>query len=86
MNLPFLKSRKLAQVIIARKKPEGGIEPMHAEDEQDPALMSAADDLISAVHMKDSKAVADALQAAFEICDSMPHEEGQHLDMDEDMS
>jgi hypothetical protein len=48
--------------------------------------MSAADDLISAVHMKDSKAVADALKAAFEICDSMPHEEGQHLDMDEDMS
>jgi len=67
--LPFLQPKKLASVIIAKRKPEGSIEPMHAEDEHDPALVAAAEDLIRAVHEKNAEAVAAALQNAFEIVD-----------------
>lgn len=42
-------------------------------------LESAAEDLVRAVHSKDIKGVAVALRAAFELCDSMPHEEGPHI-------
>lgn len=84
--LPFLAPKKIASVIVAKTKPTGGIEPKGEEGEHDPALMSAAEDLISAVHMKDAVAVADALRAAFDICDSEPHVEGEHLNDDEDES
>lgn len=50
------------------------------EEEYD-TLESAAEDLVNAVHSKDIKAVAAALRAAFELCDSEPHEEGEHIDV-----
>lgn len=81
--LPFLAPKKIASVIMAKTKPEGGVEDERHEDEQDPGLMSAAEDLISAVHAKDAAAVAEALEAAFEILDSQPHEEGEHLEEEE---
>lgn len=62
--LPFLKANKMASVIMAKTKPEGGISDQGEEGEHSPELLSAAEDLISAVHMKDSKAVADALLSA----------------------
>jgi len=80
--LPFLQPKKAAAVMIAKRKPSGSIEPMHEEGEQDPGLMSAAEDLISAVHAKDAKGVADALKAAFEMADSEPHVEGPHIEED----
>lgn len=42
-------------------------------------LESAAEDLVRAVHSKDIKGVAEALRAAFDLCDSEPHEEGPHI-------
>lgn len=60
-------------MIVARKK-EG--EPMEIPAEH--PLASAAEDLISAVHSKDANAVAQALEAAFQICDSQPHYEGEN--------
>lgn len=54
-------------------------EPIKREHDEDyDMLESAAEDLISAVHAKDVKAVASALKAAFEMCESQPHEEGPH--------
>jgi hypothetical protein len=49
-------------------------------DEDDPKAghLAAANALISAVHSKDAQAVADALQDAFAMMDSEPHEEGPH--------
>lgn len=44
------------------------------------ALESCAKDLISAIEAKDHKGVADALMAAFHIADTMPHEEGPHVE------
>jgi hypothetical protein len=52
-------------------------EPDEDGDSYDP-LESAADDLLFAIEHKDSKAVAEALRAAFSLCDSEPHEEGEH--------
>lgn len=66
------------------RKPEGSVsapvDPIkrgsdYGDDGYD-ILDSAANDLIVAVHMKDIKAVAEALRAAFDICESQPHNEG----------
>lgn len=81
--LPFLNPRKSAGVIIAKRVGDK-TEPMHEEGEPEPGLMAAAEDLISAVHMKDAKAVAEAFKAAFEVCESYPHEEGPHTGEGED--
>ena len=74
--LPFLQPKKMSSVIVAKMKPEGGVEP---EEATDSSLEMAAEELIRAVHSKDASAVATALQAAFEVCDAMPHEEGEHV-------
>lgn len=63
------------------RKPEGSISssvsPIQRESDYDYNILdSAANDLIVAVHMKDIKAVAEALRAAFDICESQPHDEG----------
>lgn len=70
MGLPFLNPRKVGSVIAAARKPDGSLEPKGEVGEPDHALMSAAEDLIRAVHMKDANAVVNALQAAFEMMDS----------------
>jgi len=80
--LPFLAPKKQAGVIMAKRVGEK-TEPMHEEGEHEPGLMAAAEDLISAVHAKDAKAVADAFKAAFEVCESYPHEEGPHIGEDD---
>lgn len=67
--LPFLAPRKQAGVIIAKRVGDK-TEPMHEEGEQDPGLMSAAEDLLSAISSKDASAVAAALKAAYDVCGS----------------
>lgn len=69
--LPFLKKEAAVAMpveTITREPDEGGDEFNELE--------GVAQELISAVHSKDAKALAAALQAAFEICESYPHEEG----------
>lgn len=78
MSLPFLNARKIASVVMAKHSPDG-IEVMNEEGEPMPEMMSAAEDLLSAIAMKDAKKVAECLHAAFQICDSMPVEEDQQL-------
>lgn len=68
--LPFMQPNKSASVIMAKRKPDGSQEVIKEEGEHSPGLMAAAEDLTSAVHMKDAKAVASALMAAFQIMDS----------------
>lgn len=79
--LPFLKHSKEASVSVA---PDTIKRKSDSEDESeyDP-MHSAADDLIAAVHSKDTKATADALRAAFELADSEPHHEGPHIEDEE---
>lgn len=66
---------KRIQSIIVGRKEEG--KPMDLPAEEHP-LMSAAQDLSDALKSNDIEKVAQALEAAFQIADSMPHEEGPH--------
>lgn len=72
--LPFLKRNHEASA----STPVESIKREHDEDVEFDVLESAAQDLIDAMHSKDVKATAEALRAAFELCDSEPHEEGPH--------
>lgn len=67
--LPFLGPKKISSVIVAGRKPDGSLNPQGDEGEMDAGLMSAAEDLIQAVHAKDATAVASALKAAFQMSD-----------------
>jgi hypothetical protein len=60
----------MADAILGGKSSEGG------DGEQEDPLMSAADDLISAVHSKDASGVMEALRSAFTMLESQPHDEG----------
>lgn len=48
------------------------------EAEYDP-LESAAEDLCHAIEAKDYPAIAMALRAAFDLLESEPHHEGEHI-------
>lgn len=60
---------------MARTKDNGGIETIGEEGDENSALLSAAEDLISAVHSKSAEATASALRAAFDMLNSEPSKE-----------
>ncbi len=64
--LPFLKPKKAGTVMVA-KYSNGETKSEGEVGEHNEGLMSAAQDLISAIHAKDAKAVCDALCAAKEM-------------------
>lgn len=71
--LPFLKNQKEAsggdggdQASIKRKPDE---------DADFDSLEVAAEEILFAIEKKDSKALATAFRAAFDMCESQPHEE-----------
>lgn len=69
-----MKPEKMASVIMARHKKDGSTEVMHEEGGHHPGLMSAAEDLVRAIHSKDHKGVADAMKAAHAVMASEPEE------------
>lgn len=73
--LPFLKA-KSSSAILDRAPDE------QPEEENDPnaPIQACAQDLINAIHAKDVAGAAEAIKSAFEILDSMPHEEGPHIE------
>lgn len=77
--LPFLKPKTLAGLIITKRKPDDSAagkptEDDHMDGDDNHALMSAAEDLIKAVHSKDAAAVAAAWRAGSEILESEDEE------------
>ena len=76
--LPFLKEKKVAGLILSKRKPDGSVSEEHSDDDKDHGLEAAAEDLIRALSSKDISSVAAALRAAFQILDAEPHEEGEH--------
>ena len=78
--LPFLQPKHVASVIIAKRTPDGGQEPISEEGEHAPELMQCAEDLIKAVHAKDAKAVAAAMQGAFDHMESQELKEPEMLE------
>ena len=75
LPLPFKKLSDEASI----SAPPDKIMREPDEDAEYDSLHSAAEDLLSAINSKDIKAIASALRAAFELCDSEPHEEGPHV-------
>lgn len=73
--LPFLKNKLEASISV----PDEKIKREPDEEPEYDSLEAAVEDLFSAYKSSDTKAGAAALRAAFELCDSEPHEEGPHL-------
>lgn len=72
--LPFLKKSQESGVSAPVEK----ITREPDEDSDFDPLEVAAEDVLFAVEKKDAKALARALRAAFDLCDSEPHLEGPH--------
>jgi hypothetical protein len=81
--LPFLKPKSQNAVIMAKYSPKDGVEAEKEEGGMDPGLLSAAEDMLSAIAMKDATALAKAFQDAFEMSELKPHEEGEHEELGE---
>jgi hypothetical protein len=70
-----------------QRAPTGGVivqsrnneKPESKQDDNTIAIEACATALIVAVHAHDVPAAAEAIKHAFEILDSMPHEEGEHI-------
>jgi hypothetical protein len=78
--LPFLKKKEapVAGIVIKTRTPdEKPAEEMSEVDDQMMAVESCAQELIRAVHARDAKAVAMALIDAFDILESLPHDEAK---------
>lgn len=82
--LPFLKKSKTqsAGISMEYRKPDED-QKSSTDMLDDSALEACADDLMRAVSSGDKKSAARALRAAFQILDSEPHEEGEHLNESE---
>lgn len=78
--LPFLKKKEASGssgLLIKTRTPDEKPEVEEDQDDSSAAIESCAAELIRAVHARDTKAVASAMQDAFEILESIPHEENQ---------
>lgn len=65
--MPVPIPHKTLSIVLGHEEP-GGDEADHGNEQ---GLQAAAEDLIAAVHGKDSGAVAEALKNAVAICSSM---------------
>lgn len=81
--LPFLKPKaaSMAGLIIKNREPDEAVK--NAPEDDSAAIDSCAQELINAIHNKDTKAVSAALKDAFDILESLPHEENNEVPEDE---
>jgi len=81
MNFPFIKKKQQTGLIIQQlRKPDPETED---QSEGESGIRTCASDLLKAVEAKSIDGIAEALKSAFEILDSQPHVEGDHLDEDD---
>lgn len=84
--LPFLLRKRDSGVVTVKR----GAKDLHGVKtevnapgvEGDPGLEAAAEDVLRAVDSRSVIDLAKALHNAFQICDAMPHEEGEHEDIE----
>lgn len=67
--LPFLRPKHQTGLMIAKMTPEGH-KDTNTEVSKDAGLEAAAADFLRGIEMKDSKKIASALRAAYQILDS----------------
>lgn len=68
--LPWLKRKQISGMVISKQDSEGSVEEQPQND-----LHTVAEDLLKAIELKSVERIANALQAAFEICDASEEEE-----------
>jgi hypothetical protein len=73
---PFLKHKKIAGLIVEQRKVKDDKPEQESNDSE--GLHACAQEIIQAIEMKDHRALASALQAAFQLMEMAPHEEGPH--------
>jgi hypothetical protein len=79
--LPFLKNKQKQQTgVIVQVRAKDDADKPESEDDPKAAMKSAAQDLHDAIKSGDIDGIASALQSAFELADSEPHEEGPHVE------
>lgn len=73
--LPFNKNKsgQIAGIIMKTRSPDEDTE----SNDNSAAIDACAKDLIQGISQNDAKKVAEALKSAFQILESMPHEEGE---------
>lgn len=80
--LPFLSNKKqqagVTGVMIKERTPD--TPEQEPEYDHGAGIEACAQDLIDAVHAKDTQKVAQVLKDAFELLESQPHEEGPHIE------
>lgn len=84
--LPFLKSKKDVAspgLIVKHRVPDE--KPQEDQDDPSAAHEAVGQAIIDAIAAGDAKAVASAIQDAFQLADSMPHEEGPHTNESEEI-
>lgn len=74
--LPFQKNKEASVSVAPDVIKRDSDEP---KEDHDYGLEACGSDLIAAVKSGDASAVGAALKAAFELCDSQPHQEGPHV-------
>ena len=76
--LPFLNRKQtgIAGTIIKNRTPDE--KPEEKQDDNKASHRAAASDLLAAIKSEDIDGIAEALNNAFQIMDSEPHNEGPH--------
>lgn len=74
--LPFLQKKYQTGVIVSTRKPDEKVQ--EDQDDGKSGMKAAAQDILRAIKADDHEHLALALQNAFEIFDSSPHEEFDH--------
>lgn len=78
--LPFQRDKKtsVAGLIIKNRAPDVKPEDQQQEDDPAAAIDACSKSLIDAIHARDIKAASQAIKDAFDILESMPHDEVDH--------
>lgn len=73
-------NQSVAGLIIKQRTPDEVPESEADQDDPSASIHSCAQAIMDAIHSKDIKGLAEALKDAFEILDSEPHVEGEHIE------
>lgn len=85
--------KKVASIIVSHLNPEKEQHEMMETPEMEKEEHEPMDELhviareaLDAIKADDEKGLAEALHSFFELCDSMPHSEGEHLEESEELA
>lgn len=80
--LPFLKNKQNSTGIAMKMRKPDSEESSEQQDDSNADLEICAIDILKAIKTNDIKLLAQALKTAFEIADSEPHVEGEHIEVE----